>query len=100
MVWCCSILPCSAAGMGNTPRFLHLLGEIMAGTDLWQDPVMDLWIPWEVLWAQQEGREGPAALSCSDYSGSSSMVPVPGSEPGRAGGTAAVAGLCGHIINM
>lgn len=53
----------------------------MASTDLWQDPVMDLRIPWDVLWAQQEGREGPAALGCSDYSGSFSM------EPGQAGGT-------------
>lgn len=47
---------------------------------------MGLGIPWDVLWAQQEGTEGPAALSCSDYSGSFSM------EPGRAGGTAGVAG--------
>lgn len=49
MMWCCSILPRSAViadsqnshhlpGMGNAPRFLHLLGEIIAGSDLQQDP--------------------------------------------------------------
>lgn len=51
---------------------------------------MDLGIPWDVLWAQQEAGEGAAALSCSDYSGSFSTVPD--SEPGWAGGTEGVAG--------
>lgn len=45
---------------------------------------MDLGTPWDVLWAQQEGREGPAALSCSDYSGSFSMGPR--ARPGRGRG--------------
>lgn len=82
--------------MGNAPGLLHLLGEMVAGTDLWWDAVMDLGILWDVVWAGQ-GREGPAARSCSDCSGSFSMMPVPGSEPGWAGARRGWRALRGHM---
>lgn len=105
MMWCCSILPRSAViadsqnshhlpGMGNAPRFLHLLGEIIAGTDLQQGPCDGFGDSRDVLWAQEQAGAGASALSCSDCPGSFSVMPgtVPGSEPGWAGGTEGVAG--------
>lgn len=68
----------SAACAGGEPRFLQLLGELMAGPDLRRDPVLDLGRPWDVLRARQE--EGRARL--------------PGAAPA---GRGTRRGLCGHM---